>query len=133
MGREFTSPNLTVAYGDRDAPADDYLLPAKEPANPCHEPTLGRGQGPKGRWRSAPNPISNQLMTTETGPELGRAGLHQVSEFGAPRCSPVVHANHYYHIVGYDARKNFQKSVAYQLLKAKGRALGSVTLYDSVG
>ena len=135
MGRMSASLYSTVDYADTDFVACNAPLLAGSWSGPTLEPSRGSTHS----WRSALNPARNLSMSSglgrpSTNPESTQRELRPVNNpfvFSAPCRGYAVHANHSYHIVGYDARKKFRKSVAYPYLRAS-RSIGrSVTLYYS--
>lgn len=136
MEPESTSPYPTICYTGFDCAAGDSPLAIER----CSGSTLEPGRGSTSGWPSALNPACNRSMRGGLGrptssPECGRAKLQPLNNpfvFSARSRSRSVHANHSYHIVGYDARKKFRESVAYRYLRASRRASARVTLYRSV-
>ena len=135
MGLKSTSPYSTACYADHDFASCGSPLPDDSYSGSTREPGRGSTRG----WPSAVNPARNRSMSggvsrPSSSPESTQAGLRPVTNpfvFSAPCCRHAVHANHSYHIVGYDARKKFRKSVAYRYLRVSQRARRSITLYCS--
>jgi hypothetical protein len=134
--QELTMPDelpyllISACYLKRALPAGDPPLSTSDPAGPTSDSTLGRGQVPTSgrcsaihRVRCQPVPAPGGGSTS--GPRPGRAELRPVGHgfgSGAADRNPVVHANHMYHIVGYDARKKCWASVAYRVFEVSWRA-----------
>jgi len=109
-------------------------------ADPHSDPTFGPRWGWTGGWGFATNLVPNRSTGTgwrqaSSSPKPGRGELRRVNNaftFSTLGRGPVVHVNHFYHIVGYDARKKFGESVAYRVLKTSVEAGRSITLCCAV-
>ena len=136
MRRDPISPNFTERYGDCDVGVDDWQLPATYRTRTVVEAQASStGSYPPIKHVHGRAVASNSALTTPrprprwTGPlPLGNPlGL------SVPGCSPAVHAEHYYHIIGYDAREKFRRAVAYAFLTPRGESEEEVTFYYSQG
>ncbi len=124
------SPNSTEPYGDCDVGVDDWQLLAT-----CRTRTVVEAQASSAESCPAINHVHCPAVASNSAlaipcPRTGWAGPLSL---GNPRGlstsgrSPTLHAEHYYHIVGYDAREKFRAAVAYVILGVTARAEGVIT------
>lgn len=127
---------FTATYADLNLASGGPLLLA----DPHSNPTFGPRWGWTGERGSATDLVRNRPTGTGwrracSSPKPGRTELLRVNNaftFSTLGRGSVVHVDHFYHIVGYDARKKFRESVAYWFLKTSVDAGRTITLCCSV-